>query len=47
LLEEMTRRYLPPDKVSSYLEFSKADLSDEIVIYLRPEHWFSADLGTW
>jgi hypothetical protein len=47
LLLEITRRYLPPDKVQSYLEYANTELSDEVVIYLRPERWLSADLGAW
>jgi pyridoxamine 5'-phosphate oxidase-like protein len=47
LLLEMTRRYLPPDKVQPYLEFAKTELADEVAVYLRPERWLSADLGTW
>ena len=47
LLREMTERYLRPDKVQSYIEFAKTELADEVVVYLQPERWFSADLGTW
>ena len=46
LLREMTERYLPPEKVPAYLEFAKADLGEQIAIYLRPERWLSADLGS-
>jgi nitroimidazol reductase NimA-like FMN-containing flavoprotein (pyridoxamine 5'-phosphate oxidase superfamily) len=44
-LEEMTRRYLPPDKVDSYLEFARREHGENIVIYLQPQRWISADLG--
>jgi hypothetical protein len=47
MLLEMTRRYLPADKVEPYIAFAKAELPDEIAIYLRPERWLSADLGSW
>ena len=45
LLLEMTRRYLPPDKVQAYLELARTELADEVAVYLRPQHWLSADLG--
>jgi hypothetical protein len=45
LLREMTERYLPPDKVPAYLEFAKAELGEQVAIYLRPQRWLTADLG--
>jgi hypothetical protein len=45
LLLEMTRRYLPPDKVQAYLELARTELADEVAVYLRPQRWLSADLG--
>ena len=42
---EMEARYLPPDKVAEYLEYERTQLGEHIAIYLRPEHWLSADLG--
>jgi hypothetical protein len=42
---EMAARYLPPDKVADYLEYERTQLGEHIAIYLRPEHWLSADLG--
>jgi hypothetical protein len=47
LLLEMTQRYLRPDIVQSYIEYAKAQLADEVAIYMRPQQWLSADLGTW
>ena len=47
LLEEMTYRYLPPDKATAYLEMARRELADEVAVYLRPERWYSADLGAW
>ena len=47
LLREITERYLPPEKVSGYLAFAKAGLGEQVAIYLRPERWLSADLGSW
>jgi hypothetical protein len=45
LLLEITVRYLPPEKVSAYLEFASAELGEQVAIYLRPQRWLSADLG--
>lgn len=47
LLREITMRYLPPEKVQAYLEFARAELCEQVAIYLRPERWLSADLGSW
>ena len=45
LLWEITTRYLPPDKVSAYIEFAHRDLGEQVAIYLQPERWLTADLG--
>jgi nitroimidazol reductase NimA-like FMN-containing flavoprotein (pyridoxamine 5'-phosphate oxidase superfamily) len=45
-LVEMTKRYLPPDKVDAYLEFARREHGEGVVIYMKPEHWLSADLGS-
>jgi nitroimidazol reductase NimA-like FMN-containing flavoprotein (pyridoxamine 5'-phosphate oxidase superfamily) len=45
-LVEMTKRYLAPDKVDAYLEFARREHGDSVAIYLKPEHWISADLGS-
>jgi hypothetical protein len=45
MLEEMTRRYLPADKVDAYLEYAHRELGENIAIYLQPQHWNAADLG--
>ncbi|MBS1691888.1 MAG: pyridoxamine 5'-phosphate oxidase family protein [Actinobacteria bacterium] len=44
-LVEMTKRYLPPDKVEAYLEFARREHGPAVAVYLRPQHWLSADLG--
>ncbi|GAC1405950.1 MAG: pyridoxamine 5'-phosphate oxidase family protein [Mycobacterium sp.] len=44
-LVEMTERYLAPDKVDGYLEYARRELGENVAIYLRPQHWLSADLG--
>ena len=45
LVREIAARYLPPDKVPAYIEFAKAEMGDQVAIYLRPERWLTADLG--
>jgi hypothetical protein len=45
LLWEITTRYLPPDQVSAYIDFAKAELGAQVAIYLRPQRWLTADLG--
>lgn len=42
---DMAARYLPPDKVADWVEYEHAQLGEHVVIYMRPEHWVSADLG--
>jgi hypothetical protein len=44
-LVEMTKRYLPPDKVDAYLEFARGEQGESVAIFMKPEHWLSADLG--
>ena len=44
-LREITERYLAPDKVDAYLDFARAELGEQVAIYLRPERWLSADMG--
>ncbi len=45
MLREITERYLPPDRAGAYIEFAKAELGEQVAIYLRPERWLTADLG--
>ena len=45
LLREITERYLPPERVPAYLKFAKEELHEQVVIYLRPQRWLTADLG--
>jgi hypothetical protein len=40
-VRQVACRYLPPERVEAYVEFSK----DEHVIVMQPERWLSADLG--
>jgi hypothetical protein len=46
-LVELTKRYLPPEKVEPYLEFARREHGEQVVIHLKPEHWLSADLGAF
>jgi Pyridoxamine 5'-phosphate oxidase len=45
-LVEMTKRYLAPDKIDTYLEYARGQLGEQVTIYLKPQHWLSADLGS-
>jgi hypothetical protein len=45
-LVEMTKRYLPADKVDAYLEFARREHGESVAVCLKPEHWLSADLGS-
>ena len=42
---ELAHRYLPPARAEKFLQFALAELGEQVVIYLRPQHWISADLG--
>lgn len=42
---ELAHRYLPAERAERFLEFARAQLGEQVVIYLRPQHWVSADLG--
>lgn len=44
-LVEMTRRYMPPERVDAYLDYARNELGESVAIYLQPQHWLSADLG--
>jgi len=37
--------FLPPEKVPACLAFAKAELGEQVAIYLRPQRWLSSDLG--
>ncbi|MGE2737030.1 pyridoxamine 5'-phosphate oxidase family protein [Mycolicibacterium vaccae] len=45
-LVEMTKRYLPPDKVEGYLEFARREHGESIAVFVDPAHWLSSDLGS-
>ncbi|MFL0274501.1 pyridoxamine 5'-phosphate oxidase family protein [Mycobacterium sp. SMC-19] len=42
---ELAHRYLPAERAEKFLEYALAELGEQVVIYLRPQHWISADLG--
>jgi hypothetical protein len=44
-LSEMAHRYLPPEKAEAWLQYAHAELEAHVAIYLKPQHWLSADLG--
>lgn len=43
---DMAARYLPPEQVEAFVEFERAELGEHHIIYMRPERWLSADLGS-
>ncbi|WP_216897879.1 pyridoxamine 5'-phosphate oxidase family protein [Nocardia alni] len=45
LHEAMVHRYLPPDKAAAYLKQAES-YGEQAAVYMRPEHWLSADLGS-
>ncbi|MEV5240125.1 pyridoxamine 5'-phosphate oxidase family protein [Streptomyces cinnamoneus] len=47
LCREMAARYLPEDKVADFVEYDRTRLGEHVVISMRPEHWVSADLGSF
>ncbi|MGY2010018.1 pyridoxamine 5'-phosphate oxidase family protein [Nocardia gipuzkoensis] len=44
LHREMAARYLPAETVDAYLKAAEA-YGEQVAVYLRPEHWLSADMG--
>jgi hypothetical protein len=42
---ELTRRYLPAERVDTFLDFARSELGPQVVIAMKPQHWLSADLG--
>ena len=41
-------RHMPPEKVPAYIEFAKAELGEQVAIYLRPQRAVGAGRGsTW
>lgn len=46
-MEEVTRRYLDGDAAERYLQFAKDNLGEHVAIFMAPEHWLSADMGSF
>jgi nitroimidazol reductase NimA-like FMN-containing flavoprotein (pyridoxamine 5'-phosphate oxidase superfamily) len=46
-LEEVTRRYLSDESADRYLEFARENLGEHVAIFMRPQHWLSADMGAF
>lgn len=44
-LVEMTKRYLPAEAVEPYLEMARREHGESVAVFLKPQHWLSADLG--
>ncbi|MHA6620602.1 pyridoxamine 5'-phosphate oxidase family protein [Pseudonocardia sp. DLS-67] len=44
IVRAMTERYLPPERVDTYLEFAMAEHGEQVVYHVRPQRWLSADL---
>lgn len=44
-LVEVTKRYLPPESVEPYLEMARREHGPSVAVYMKPQHWLSADLG--
>lgn len=45
-LREISARYLPAEKVDAYVDFAWKEHGAQVVVRMRPEHWFSSDLGS-
>jgi hypothetical protein len=46
-LVEMAARYLPPEALEPYLEVARREHGESVAVYLTPQHWLSADLGSF
>lgn len=44
---EVTKRYLPPEAVEPYLEMARREHGPSVVVHMTPQHWLSADLGSF
>ena len=45
-LVEMSKRYLPPEKVDAYVEFALREHGESVAVFVKPQHWLSADMGS-
>jgi hypothetical protein len=46
-LVEMAARYLQGEALERYTEFSLREHADSVAIHLTPQHWLSADMGSF
>ncbi|MEH3142557.1 MAG: pyridoxamine 5'-phosphate oxidase family protein [Mycobacterium kyogaense] len=46
-MAELAHRYLPADAAERYLEFARHNLGDHVAVFMRPQHWLSADMGSF
>ncbi|MFD3438804.1 pyridoxamine 5'-phosphate oxidase family protein [Streptomyces sp. NPDC058685] len=46
LLQEISARYLPADKVDAYVDMAWKSHGEQVVIHMQPQRWVSSDLGT-
>lgn len=44
-LVEISARYLPAEKVDTYVDFAWKEHGEQVVIHMRPQRWVSSDLG--
>lgn len=42
---ELAYRYLPPERAERYLAYARSQPGEAVIIYLRAQHWLSADMG--
>lgn len=41
----IAERYLPADKAAEFVEYERNHLGEQVLVWMRPEHWLSADMG--
>lgn len=46
-LIEMATRYLQGEALERYIEFSLREHADSVAVHLTPQHWLSADMGSF
>ncbi|MFF3751648.1 pyridoxamine 5'-phosphate oxidase family protein [Streptomyces sp. NPDC002018] len=44
-LQEMSARYVPAEHLDAYIELATREHGEQVVIRMRPERWYSSDLG--
>ncbi|MEU6343401.1 pyridoxamine 5'-phosphate oxidase family protein [Streptomyces sp. NPDC046977] len=46
LHREMAARYLSGEALERFVAMAEAELADHVVVRMRPQRWFTADLGS-